>query len=115
SVELRPDVATSIALGFTLVRRKKSSEALDVLGGVLVADPSAAPALLGAGMANEDLGRTEQALAAFRRLLVLPLEGPQKQLVADLQREAKVRIEALDAAQAKSAEAAAERPSKGKR
>ncbi|MDC0741773.1 tetratricopeptide repeat protein [Polyangium mundeleinium] len=115
SVELRPDAATSIALGFTLVRRKKSSEALDVLGGVLAADPLAAPALLGVGMANEDLGRAEQALAAYRRLLVLPLEGPQRQLVADLQREAKVHVEALELSQAKAAEAAPEKPPQAKR
>ncbi|MDI1477385.1 tetratricopeptide repeat protein [Polyangium sp. y55x31] len=114
SLELRSDVGTSIALGFTLARQKKSVAALDVLEGVLAADPLAPPALFGVGMANEDLGRTQQALAAFRRLLALPLEGPQKQLVADLQREAKGRVEALAAAQEK-AEAAEEKPSKAKR
>ncbi|WP_284720176.1 tetratricopeptide repeat protein [Polyangium sorediatum] len=115
SLELRPDVGTSIALGFTLARRKKSVAALDVLEGVLVADPVAPPALFGVGMANQDLGRTPQALAAFRRLLGLPLEGPQKQHVADLQREAKARVEALEAAQEKAAEAAPEKPPQAKR
>ncbi|MDC3954918.1 tetratricopeptide repeat protein [Polyangium jinanense] len=114
SLELRPEAGTSIALGFTLSRQKKSLEALDVLEGVLAADPFAPPALFGVGMANQDLGRTPQALAAFRRLLALPLEGPQKQLVADLQRDAKGRVEALLAAQEKAA-SAEEKPSKAKR
>ncbi|MDI3282671.1 tetratricopeptide repeat protein [Polyangium sp. 15x6] len=114
SLELRPEAGTSIALGFTLSRQKKSLEALDVLERVLAADPFAPPALFGVGMANQDLGRTEQALAAFRRLLALPLEGPQKQAVADLQREAKGRVEVLVAAQEKAA-SAEEKPSKAKR
>lgn len=110
SVELRPDTATSIALGFTLARRKKSIQALDVLGQVLASDPLAAPALFGAGMANEDLGQTEPAITMYRRLLALPLEGPQKSIVAELQREAKVRVEALEAARAKAAEPTDDRP-----
>ncbi|MDI1429159.1 tetratricopeptide repeat protein [Polyangium sorediatum] len=93
----RPDPETRNALGFALVRQKKAAAALDVFRGVLADDVASAPALLGAGVASEDLGQKEQALAFYQKLLGLPASGPGG-MVADLQRQAQSRITALAAA-----------------
>lgn len=95
AIAMRPDEATAIALGFALARGKKPEQALAVFGQVLTQSSSAASALYGAGVASEDLGRPEQALVFYRRVLALPAEGAQKALVTELQREAKGRIDVL--------------------
>lgn len=91
----RRDEGTTIALGYALARLKKSDEALAVFEQVLASNATAAPALYGAGLASEDLGRTEQALELYRRVLALPAAGPQQPLVVELQREARGRVAAL--------------------
>lgn len=96
STELRADTATSIAYGFTLARRKKSQKALDVLGRVLVVDPFSAPALYAAAIASEDLGLAGKAIGYYQRLLALPLQGPQRSLVEELQKEARGRVVVLE-------------------
>lgn len=94
---LRRDAPTSIALGFALERLKRPAEALSSFGEVLAADPSSAPALFGAGVASEDLGRIDDALGYYRRLVALAAEGGQKSLVLELQRDARGRQDALAA------------------
>ncbi len=96
----RRDQGTSIALGYTLARLKKSEEALLVFGQVLSLDANAAPALYGAGIASEDLGRADHALAFYRRVLAIPASGPQQPLVTELQKEARGRVAVLAAASA---------------
>ena len=105
AMSLRPDEATAIALGFALARLAKPEQALGVFGQVLGQNASAAPALYGAGVASEGLGRPEQALEYYRRVLALPLEGPQKPLVADLQKEARGRVSVMAPASSSSSAA----------
>ncbi len=104
---LRRDEGTSIALGYTLARLKKSDEALAVFGQVLSFNASAAPALYGAAVASEDLGRVDLALDFYRRVLALPATGAQQPLVAELQKEARGRVTALAPAPASSPSASA--------
>lgn len=95
---MRPDPDTRNALGFALVRQKKAAAALDVFRGVLADDVASAPALLGAGVASEDLGQKEQAVAFYQKLLGLPSSGPGARMLTDLQRQAQSRVTALAAA-----------------
>lgn len=97
AMSLRSDEPTAIALGFALSRLRKHEQALGVFGQILAQNATAAPALFGAAVASEDLGRGEQALDFYRRVLALPAEGPQKALVVDLQKEARGRAAALAA------------------
>jgi tetratricopeptide (TPR) repeat protein len=95
AMQARQDQATAIALGFTLVKLDKAERALPVFGQVLAKNARVAPALYGLGMANERLGRTQEALANYRQLLSLPAEGPQTDAVLELQKDAKGRVDAL--------------------
>lgn len=104
---MRQEQGTSIALGYTLARLRRSDEALSVFGQVLASDPGAAPALYGAGTAAEDLGRAEQALDFYRRLLTLSPEGSQKPLVVELQKQAQGRVAALSVSPAASSSSSA--------
>jgi len=105
AAQLQRSEGTLVALGFTLARRKKSQQALDVFGQLLAEDDRAASALYGAGFASEDLGRTEVALGYYHRVLALPAEGPQKPLIDELRKEAQGRVAALTAPPAASASA----------
>jgi Flp pilus assembly protein TadD len=89
------DQATAISLGFTLVRLNQSERALSIFRRVLGQDPNAAPALLGSGMANEQLARPKEAIAFYRQLLAIPAGGPQKGAVVELQKEAQGRLNTL--------------------
>jgi protein O-GlcNAc transferase len=95
AMQARQDQATAIALGFTLVKLDKAERALAIFGQVLAQNARVAPALYGSGMANERLGRTQEALANYRQVLSVPAEGPQKDAVLELQKEAKGRVDAL--------------------
>ncbi|MEO7331473.1 MAG: tetratricopeptide repeat protein, partial [Minicystis sp.] len=114
ALQLRQDQPAMVALGFALSRQKKAEQALGVFGQVLSQDGGVAPALYGAAMASEDLGRPEQAMDFYRRLLALPTDGPQKQVLGDLRKEAQTRLIALSAAlpasSASSGPAAPRRP-----
>jgi Tfp pilus assembly protein PilF len=98
AMQIRQDQATAIALGFTLTRLDKPDQALSVFHGVLVANGNIVPALYGSGLANERLGRNDEALANYRRVVAASAEGPQKDVVLELQKESRVRIDALIAA-----------------
>src|SRR5262249_29902460 len=95
--QLRADPFIATALGFALERQKKADQALAVFQAVLAQDASAAPALFGAGVASEDLGKKEEALDFYRRLAALPEDGPQKEMIAGLHKDAQSRITALSA------------------
>lgn len=95
AMQSRPDTATAIALGFTLIKLGQAERALALFGPILAKDPLSAPALFGAALANEKLGRIPEALVLYRRVLSLPAEGPQKGAVLDLQKDARNRIAAL--------------------
>jgi tetratricopeptide (TPR) repeat protein len=99
ATQMRPEIGTSIALGFALARQKKSELALGAFGQVLAEDARAAPALYGAGVASEELGRKDQALEYYRRLLALSTEGRPQQMITDLQRDAQTRVTVLTATQ----------------
>jgi len=88
AMQSRRDPATAIALGFALVKQGQAERALGIFGPVLAKDPLSAPALFGAAMVNERLGRSQEALAYYRRVLSLPTEGPQENAVLELQKEA---------------------------
>ncbi len=105
AMQLRQDQATAIALGFTLTRRGKSEQAVSVFSQVLATDGNVPPALYGAGLANEALGRTAEALGFYQRVLALRAEGPQKDVVLDLQKDAQTRAAALKPKPASSADA----------
>jgi tetratricopeptide (TPR) repeat protein len=103
AAQLRSDEPTQIALGFALARQRKLDPALGVFAQVLASNPAAAPALYGAASASEGLGKTAQALDLYRRLMALPAEGDQKQVVLDLQKDTQGRLAALEAAASASA------------
>ncbi len=105
SAQLRPDTGTATALGFALAQQKRTDQALGIFAQVLAEDAGAASALYGAGMASEVLGKNDQALDYYRRLLGLGSRGKDRQLV-DLQREAQGRVTALTASTAAGAWAA---------
>jgi tetratricopeptide (TPR) repeat protein len=96
SLQLRPDDATAVALGFTLARAKKPEQALGVFVQVLERDAGDPSALYGAGTASESLARPEQALGYYRRLLALPTDG-RGPVLADLRKEALERVATLSA------------------
>lgn len=97
AAQMRPDPSTRTALGYALVRQKKAAAALDVFRGLLMDDSSSAPALFGAGVASEELGQKEQALAYHQKLLALSQTGPDGRMIADLQRQAQGRVTELSA------------------
>ncbi len=95
AAQLRQDEPTSTALGFALTRLKRPQEALAVFGQVLAQNAAAAPALFGAGLASEDLGRADQALDFYRRVLAVTAQTAPGPGVRDLQKQARERIAAL--------------------
>ncbi|MFT3775468.1 MAG: hypothetical protein QM820_59735 [Minicystis sp.] len=107
-MQIRGDESTQAALGFALLRQKKSEQALYLFRQLLAQDGGLATARYGAAAANDDLGRAEEALADYRKLLAMPAEGRQKGLLGDLRPEAERRVAALTAAlSATSADAGA--------
>lgn len=113
AAQLRPDMVTSMALGYALMRQKKSEAALGLFNQVLAQDPGAVPAMVGAGISCEDLGRQADAATFFKRALAAPPDPrpSQKELRADAQR----RLDALAAAEpgnAAPADAGAPKPAK---
>jgi Tfp pilus assembly protein PilF len=105
AMQIRQDQATAITLGFVLTRLEKPDQALSVFHGVLIANGHVVPALYGSGLANEKLGRTDEALANYRRVLAVSPEGPQKDVVLELQKESRTRVDALTTAPTGSASA----------
>lgn len=95
SIAIRPDAEGTLSLGFALARQKKLDPALALFNQSLTQDPSSARALYGAGAASQELGRREQALDFYRRLMDLPASGPEGRMVSEMQRDARSRIEAL--------------------
>ena len=88
------DPPTVLALGYALARQKKSDQALGQFALVLQTQSRDAAALYGAASALEDLGRRDEALAMYKRVLALPPQ-PGSQLLAQLQQQAATRSEAL--------------------
>ena len=78
-----------------------------MFGQVLARDATAAPALYGAAMANDDLGRKEKALELYVRLLSIKANGKSDAMVADMQKDARQRVAALEAASAAATGSAA--------
>ena len=105
AAQMRPDGSTLIALGFALERQKKPEQALGVFEQILAQEAGSAPALFGAGASSEALGRNEKALAYYDRLAAVRAEGNQKQMIADLQKDAQARVTALRAKAAPSGSA----------
>lgn len=110
AVQLEPEPTTQIALGFALVREKKLDQARALFGRILVQDPGAAGALFGAGMASEELGHKEEALAYYQRLLSIPSAGRERQMLADIQRDAQSRVASLTATAPSASAGAAKAP-----
>jgi tetratricopeptide (TPR) repeat protein len=105
ATQIRADEPIEVALGFALARQRKLDQALGVFAQVLANDATAAPALYGAATASEGLKKNDQALDLYKRLLALPAEGRDKQLITDLQKDARGRVTALTAAAAPPASA----------
>jgi Flp pilus assembly protein TadD len=105
ATQLRADEPATTALGFALLRQKKSEQALGVFRRMLAEDATLASARYGAAAACDELGRREEALADYRRLLALPTEGRQKAILIDLRPEAERRVAALVAEEKTAASA----------
>jgi len=95
ALQIQPDPEAWLALGFALARQQKAAAALEVFVRILAGDPAVPPALYGAGTTSEQLGRSDDAMGYYRRLLALSAEGPAKQMITDAQREALARVTAL--------------------
>ncbi len=97
SAQLQQDAGTVLALGFALERQKKSDQALGMFNAILQQNNEAAPALLGAGTALEDLGKKGDALAYYRKLVSLPEgQGADGQLLAQLKQQAQARMASIN-------------------
>jgi tetratricopeptide (TPR) repeat protein len=97
SAQLQQDPGTILALGFALERQKKSDQALGLFNSILQQNSDAAPALLGAGSALEDLGKKADALAYYRKLVSLPEgQGPEQQLLVQLKQQAQSRMQTIE-------------------
>jgi tetratricopeptide (TPR) repeat protein len=105
AMQVREDQATAVALGFTLVRLNKPDQALPIFHKVLATNGNVVPAWYGSALAQEKLGRTNEALDNYRRVLAAAPDGPQKDVIVELQKEAKARVEALTPAPTGSASA----------
>lgn len=110
SLQMRPDLETEVAHGYSLARQKKTEAALAAFLRALSEDPASPTALHGAGLTSEELGRKDQAIDLFRRLAALPPGGTQAQMLADLQRSATAHLTALVTPAAPSASPGASRP-----
>lgn len=106
AVQIRADEPSQTALGFALLRQKKAEQALYVFRSLLAQDPSLASARYGAAAANDELGKPEEALTEYKRLLALPAEGRQRSIINDLRPEAERRVAALSASAAPAASSA---------
>ena len=106
AMQLRPDGGTAIALGYALARQRKPGQALEIFTRVLADDPGAALALHGAGMAQQDLGKVDEAAAYYRRLLAVPADGGRNAMLAEARKDAEARLRAMEAAKAAPAPAA---------
>ncbi|APR87843.1 TPR domain protein [Minicystis rosea] len=109
AIQIRPEPTAQTALGFALARQKKLEPALAIFTQMLALDGTAAGALFGAGMVSEDLGQKERAVGYYQRVLALPA-GRERQMLADIQRDAQARVAALTPAPSPSASAVAPPP-----
>ncbi len=110
ALDLRADEPTVLALGFALLRRKKSDQALDVFQKVLAKNPDAATAHYGAALTEQALGHNEQAIRHYKALLSLRGGGTDQKTLAEMQKEASRNLAALEPSAATSATAAAVAP-----
>ena len=108
AAQLRNDTPTLNALGFALMRQKKSAEALGLFGQTLEREGSSAEALYGAALASEELGRADQAIGLYRKLLAIPGQGDSA--LAGMKKDAEARATNLAAAQSASAAVPARKP-----
>ena len=106
-VDRRPEPGQGCLLAGRAGRTGRVSREVQVLGQ----DARAAGALFGAGLASEELGQKEQALAYYQRLVALPQSGRERQLLADIQRDAQSRVAALSAPASTAAPKAPPAPS----
>lgn len=104
SLSLRRDSGIEIALGYALSRQKKFAAALDVFMHALNDDPGAVLAFHGAGVAAQELGKIDQAVAMYRQLLRVPADGRNSALTAS-QKDADARLRAIEGAAAAAASA----------
>jgi cytochrome c-type biogenesis protein CcmH/NrfG len=99
SSQFRPDGPTLVALGFVLTRQRKSAQALGIFTQILAQEDRHPSALFGAGVASEDLGQKDKAIDYYKRLLALPPpEGPQRNAVLEMSKDAQSRLSDLTAA-----------------
>lgn len=98
---------TLLDLASVLGQQRRTKEALHTFKRVLRDEPNNPIALLGAGMAAEDVGAPEEAMELLKKLVGLPRKAEETD-VATLQAMAQKRLEKLrSAAPAASASAAA--------
>jgi tetratricopeptide (TPR) repeat protein len=90
------DTEAATTLGFALARQRRHGAALDAFTQVLAREPDSPLALFGAGVALEELGKRDEALASYKRLLALkPPPGREIPGLAQVQDDAKQRVAAL--------------------
>ncbi len=94
ALHLRWEIGAATALGFALVRQRRSEAALVAFNQVLAEDPQSGPGLYGAGLANEQLGRPLVALELYQKIAALE-NTPQGKALGSLLTEAKSRIPVL--------------------
>lgn len=95
---LRQDVDADLALGFALEQQQRHVDGLDVFRRILERRASFAPALLGAGVASEALGKRDDAAEFYRRAIAAPFEPSHRDIVLAAQKDAKARLAALGSA-----------------
>jgi tetratricopeptide (TPR) repeat protein len=96
AAQMKEDPEAATALGFALARQRKHAAALDAFTQVLARDPDAPLALFGAGVALEELGKRDEAVATYRKLLALSAPpGKEAPGLDQVQGDARSRLAAL--------------------
>jgi tetratricopeptide (TPR) repeat protein len=102
--QIRNDEASSMALGYALMRQHKAEPALGLFTQILGQNATSVPALFGAASTSEDLGKKTEAMDYFRRTVAQGAE--QKGAPPELKQEAQKHLDALVAAAAAASAAA---------
>ena len=79
------DLNLRLALANLYLRADRTAEALSQFQEALVIDPKSEEALLGAGLAHQELGQTDRAIQAFVTIISQNKENPYGQLNRRLQ------------------------------
>jgi tetratricopeptide (TPR) repeat protein len=97
AAQLQQDAQTVLALGFALGRQKKYEQALGLFNSLIQQDENAAAALFGAGNVLEEVGKKNEALAYYKKIVALqPASQQQAQTLMTIKTQAQERANVIE-------------------